>query len=145
MTPCGRGAPAEPLSGALLPGAQTDPSLGTLGFKLTGSQPPTAPPPSLARWGQLPGSDSTGKLMSSGSVLLGPVEGRLLRPGQRPLWPPHPAATVQGKVGWGSESRGPAAAPDWQGGDCPGVGTELSPVPGSPRTAPGFRLSHGPG
>ena len=29
--------------------------------------------------------------MSSGRVLLGPVEGGLLRPGQRPPWPPHPA------------------------------------------------------
>lgn len=48
--------------GALVQGPDR-PLSGTLAFKLTGSQPPPTP---LACWGQLPGSDSTGKLMSSG-------------------------------------------------------------------------------
>lgn len=48
-------------------------------------------------------TDSTGKLVFSGLILLGPVEGGMLGPGQRLA--AVPGATVERKVGWGSESQ----------------------------------------
>lgn len=101
-----------------------DPFLGTLRLGLRGSQPP----PCTA--GTFPVPDSTEKLVFSGLVLRGPVEGRMLAPGQRqrrcqePPW--------RERRG-GALSHGPAAA-RWRGPRRK-VGTVPNPVPVSPESS----------
>lgn len=85
--------------------------------------------------GQLPGSDSTGKLVFSGLILPGPVEAQAGWWGQVSCGAPR-----RGR--WGaavSQSHVPATAcrPAWPGGDCSGWG---APEPYSRLTSESSRL-----
>lgn len=65
--------------------------------------------------------------MFSGLIMLGPVAGGMLGPGQRLA--AVPGATVERKVGWGSESQCCYNSLAGLGWGLPRVGMVLSPIP----------------